>query len=91
MLETYLFLTFNTAGLTHALKGVSLRPPICHESVAGVSLYPCREFVCIVDKLTVQWAYIEKVGMFEIVEASGHFELFICWVSKFHFVPFSHF
>lgn len=30
MLETYLFLTFNTAGLTHALKGVSLRPPICH-------------------------------------------------------------
>ena len=30
MLETYLFLTFDTAGLTHALKGVSLRPPICH-------------------------------------------------------------
>lgn len=29
MLETYLFLTFDTEGLTHALKGVSLRPPIC--------------------------------------------------------------
>ena len=28
MLETYLFLTFDMAGLTHALKGVSLRPPI---------------------------------------------------------------
>ena len=32
MLETYLFLTFDTAGLTHALKGVSLRPPICQKS-----------------------------------------------------------
>ena len=29
MLETYLFLTFDTVGLTNALKGVSLRPPIC--------------------------------------------------------------
>lgn len=27
--ECYLFLTFDMAGLTHTLKGVSLRPPIC--------------------------------------------------------------
>ena len=29
-MKCYLLLTFNTAGLTHALKGVSLRPPIRH-------------------------------------------------------------
>ena len=29
MHKTCLFLTFTTAGLTHTLKGVSLRPPIC--------------------------------------------------------------
>ena len=53
-MKCYLLLTFNTAGLTHALKGVSLRPPIRHFALV------VRPHVVVVEAECHGLAYLES-------------------------------